>query len=39
MGDVIRIDDLGAPVLNDVQRMAIDYGESKRTEPHGRRRV
>ena len=31
MGDVIAVDDLGAPVLNDVQRMAIDYGESKRT--------
>ncbi len=31
MGDVIAIDDLGAPVLNDVQRMAIDYGESKTT--------
>jgi Sulfotransferase family len=31
MGDVITVDDLGAPVLNDVQRMAIDYGESKTT--------
>ncbi len=31
MGDVIAIDDLGAPVLNDVQRMAIAYGESKTT--------
>jgi hypothetical protein len=31
MGDVIAVDDLGAPVLNDVQRMAIEYGESKRT--------
>jgi hypothetical protein len=31
MGDVIAIDDLAAPVLNDVQRMAIDYGESKTT--------
>ena len=31
MSDVISIDDLGAPVLNDVQRMAIDYGESKTT--------
>ena len=31
MGDVIAIDDLGAPVLNDVQRMAIEYGESKTT--------
>jgi hypothetical protein len=28
----IRIDDLAAPVLNDFQRMGIDYGESKRTE-------
>jgi hypothetical protein len=32
MSDVIVVDDLGAPVLNDVQRMAIDYGESKTTE-------
>jgi hypothetical protein len=32
MSDTIVIDDLGAPVLNDVQRMAIDYGESKTTE-------
>jgi hypothetical protein len=31
MGDVIAINDLAAPVLNDVQRMAIDYGESKTT--------
>jgi hypothetical protein len=31
MGEIIAVDDLGAPVLNDVQRMAIDYGESKRT--------
>src|ERR1700734_556061 len=31
MGDVIAIDDLAAPVLNEVQRMAIDYGESKTT--------
>ena len=31
MGNVIAIDDLAAPVLNDVQRMAIDYGESKTT--------
>jgi Sulfotransferase family len=29
--DRIRIDDLAAPVLNDVQRMAIDYGESTPT--------
>jgi hypothetical protein len=27
----IRIDDLAAPVLNDVQRMAIEYGESRPT--------
>jgi len=32
VGDVIEIEDLGAPVLNDVQRMAIDYGEAKPTE-------
>src|SRR5688572_22935090 len=32
MSDAIRIDDLAAPVLNDVQRMALDYGESRRTE-------
>ncbi|MGZ6957202.1 MAG: sulfotransferase family protein [Acidimicrobiia bacterium] len=32
MTDVIRIEDLAAPVLNDVQRMAVEYGESKRTE-------
>jgi hypothetical protein len=32
MGDVIEIHDLGAPVLNDVQRMAIDYGASKTTD-------
>jgi hypothetical protein len=32
MADLIRIDDLGAPVLNDVQRMGLDYGESKVTE-------
>ena len=31
MSDVIAIDDLATPVLNDVQRMAIDYGESKTT--------
>ena len=31
MSDQIRIDDLAAPVLNDVQRMGLDYGESKRT--------
>ncbi len=28
----IRIDDLAAPVLNDVQRMGLDYGESKPTD-------
>ena len=28
----IRIDDLRAPVLNDIQKMGIDYGESKHTE-------
>jgi hypothetical protein len=28
----IRIDDLAAPVLNDVQRAAIEYGESRPTE-------
>ena len=32
MTNEIRIDDLAAPVLNDVQRMGIEYGESKRTE-------
>jgi hypothetical protein len=32
MGDVIEIHDLDAPVLNDVQRMAIGYGESKATD-------
>ena len=32
MTDEIRIDDLAAPVLNDVQRMGLDYGESKPTE-------
>jgi len=32
MSDVIAIDDLAAPVLNDVQRLAIDYGESRMTE-------
>jgi hypothetical protein len=31
MSHEIRIDDLAAPVLNDVQRMAIDYGESRHT--------
>jgi hypothetical protein len=28
----IRIDDLAAPVLSDVQRMAIEYGQSRHTE-------
>ncbi len=28
----IRIEDLAAPVLNDVQRTAIEYGESKHTD-------
>lgn len=28
----IRIDDLAAPVLNDMQRMAIDYGDTVHTE-------
>jgi hypothetical protein len=32
MATEIRIDDLAAPVLNDVQRLAIDYGETTRTE-------
>jgi hypothetical protein len=32
MAELIRIDDLAAPVLNDVQRMGIEYGESKATE-------
>ncbi len=32
MTDEIRIDDLAAPVLNDIQRMGLDYGESKHTE-------
>jgi hypothetical protein len=32
MTNEIRIDDLAAPVLNDVQRMGIDYGEAKRTD-------
>ncbi len=31
MADQIRIDDLAAPVLNDVQRLGLDYGESKVT--------
>lgn len=32
MTNEIRIDDLAAPVLNDMQRMALDYGESVHTE-------
>ena len=28
----IRIDDLAAPVLNDLQRMGLEYGERKHTE-------
>lgn len=32
MTNEIRIDDLRAPVLNDIQRMGIDYGESRHTE-------
>jgi len=32
MSDEIRIRDLAAPVLNDVQRMAVRYGESRKTE-------
>lgn len=32
MTNEIRIDDLAAPVLTDIQQMGLDYGESKRTE-------
>lgn len=32
MTDEIRIDDLRHPVLNDIQQMGIDFGESKHTE-------
>ncbi len=32
MVDQIRIDDLAAPVLNDVQRMGLEYGESRVTD-------
>jgi hypothetical protein len=32
MTDEIRISDLAAPVLNDVQRMGLEYGESQHTE-------
>jgi len=31
VAEEIRIDDLAVPVLDDVQRMAIEYGESKHT--------
>jgi Sulfotransferase family len=32
MTNEIRIDDLAAPVLNDIQRMGIEYGEAKKTD-------
>ncbi len=32
MPDVIRIDDLAQPVLSDIQRAGIEYGESRHTE-------
>lgn len=32
MADEIRITDLAAPVLNDVQRMGLEYGERQHTE-------
>src|ERR1700733_9739459 len=32
MAKEIRIADLAAPVLNDVQRMALEYGDSTHTE-------
>lgn len=32
MSGTIHIDDLAAPVLNDIQRAAIDFGESRQTE-------
>ena len=32
MSNEIRIEDLGAPVLNDLQRMGLEYGEAKHTE-------
>ncbi len=32
MTDEIRIDDLAAPVLTDIQQMGLDWGESKHTE-------
>jgi len=32
VAEEIRIDDLAHPVLNDVQRMGLEYGESRHTE-------
>lgn len=32
MADEIRIDDLREPVLNDIQRMGLEYGEARHTE-------
>ena len=32
MSNQIRIDDLAAPVLSDIQRMGVEYGETKATE-------
>ena len=32
MTDEIRINDLAAPVLNDVQRMGLEYGETVTTD-------
>jgi hypothetical protein len=32
MTNEIRIDDLAAPVLNEIQRMGIEYGEAKHTD-------
>ena len=32
MANEIRIDDLRTPVLNDMQRMGLDYGETVQTE-------
>lgn len=32
MTEEIRIDDLAAPVLTDIQQLGLDYGESKSTE-------
>ena len=39
VGDVIEIDDLGAPVLNDVQRMAHRLRGVEDHRAHGRRRL